>query len=167
MSAIRHRDPAVIVGLMTGGGVPVMNTWKIEYLAAELYHQAGELSVHALASAAGCTLWNGDELPDSVQALLMPDGLMVRSGCDEPEIKLMTLHELARWVLRPYTHSECDVGQMGLMIAAPLPLLQRMALSGEVHAERLSTATNLPIWAAEKRLAMSTVQSILRVSMKP
>lgn len=95
---------------------PVLTVQETERIAADLYRRAGGTSVYALALAAGCTVYRGEELPAEMGALLTSDGaLIVRTGCG----RLAPLHELAHWLLRRVPHTMGDVGCLALALIAP------------------------------------------------
>lgn len=139
--------------------LPTVDVWDLENIASDLHEAAVATDAAAYVSAAGCTVRNASDMPACILAGLCDDGtILVRSRRDRRQMTILVLYALARWLLRECQHTSTDIWRLTLMLALPLPLLQRLQDTRGMTFQAAYTAVTVPAWAVRVRLAMGTVR---------
>jgi hypothetical protein len=140
-------------------GVPIADSYVLEILADTLSAKAGGGCAWAQARAAGCWVVERTDLPDGVEAVLLPNGdIVVRARRDRRRMALAILHELAHWLLQRagIGHSHADVWCLTLALAAPCSVLLELRRRGELTIDGLHPVATVSRWALSARLATQT-----------
>lgn len=142
------------------GGAPIANAWELEDLASEVHARARTADLDGLVAAAGCTVILEDALPNGVEAMVLPNGvILARPQRDERRLMLVILHEVAHHIVAKagIWHSHADVWCLTLALAAPISVLERLRRRGDLTVTELECVVPVSTWALEARLEMPTV----------
>jgi hypothetical protein len=150
-------DPTAEIALAEiQGSAPVADGAVLEAMAAAA-HDDESLDVDDVAAAVGCEVRTERALPDGVDAVLLPGGIVLaRPRRDARRVLFAILHELAHQMLidAGIAHSHADVWRLTLALAAPLALLRRLRGETPLTLRDLHWSVQLPAWALRVRFEM-------------